>query len=211
MATRLIVDAEFSAEDVAEDLDAYLDEEFALDRPIAEGEVTIAKWAEGDPVQAMSIADRYAEKRRNALLKQRLVRGVYEAKKAVLDAWLAEYEDKIGQEVDRIDNLLNGYQRDFHPGEKTTKLPNAELCRRKNRDSIEWDENEALHYQERHYPDDVTRKLAKAALKQRLVKRDGEWFDAETGEMVDFVREVPPEKPESFSVKQDVEVPGNGD
>jgi hypothetical protein len=208
MATRLIVDAEFSAEDVAEDLDAYLDEEFALDRPIAEGEVTIAKWADGDPVQAMSIADRYAEKRRNALLKQRLVRGVYEAKKAVLDAWLAEYEEKIGKEVDWIDNLLDGYQRDFHPGEKTTRLPNAELCRRKNRDSIEWDEDEALRYQQQHYPADVTQKLAKAALKQRLIKRDGEWFDAETGEMVDFVREVPPDTAESFTVKQ--EVPGDG-
>ena len=208
MATRLIVDAEFSAEDVAEDLDAYLDEEFALDRPIAEGEVTIAKWADGDPVQAMSIADRYAEKRRNALLKQRLIRGVYEAKLAVLNAWLVEYEEKIGKEVDWIDNLLNGYQRDFHPGEKTTKLPNAELCRRKNRDNIDWDEDEALKYQERHYPDDVTRKLAKAALKQRLIKRDGEWFDAETGEMVDFVREVPPDTAETFSVKQ--EVPGDG-
>lgn len=204
MATRLIVDAEFSAEDVADDLEAYLDEEFALDRPIAEGEVTIAKWAEGDPSRAMVIADRYAEKRRNALLKQRLVRGVYEAKKAVLDAWLLEYEEKIMQEVGWIDNLLNGYQRDFHPDEKTTRLPNAELCRRKNRDTIEWEEDEALKYQQQHYPDDVTRKLAKAALKQRLVKRDGEWFDAETGEMVDFVREVPPETPESFTVKQEV-------
>lgn len=201
---RLVIDAEFDAEDVEADLDAALDEEFALDRPLADGEVTIAKWSDGNPQKAMAIADHQADKRRRLLLKAKLIRDVYEAKKAVLDAWLAEYEDSIAADLRFIDGLLEQYQRDFHPEEKTVKLSTAELKRRANRDRIEWDEDAALAYQRENYPEDVTLKLSKSALKERLIERDGRFYDAETGEELEFVRKTPPDLPESFTVAQDI-------
>jgi len=204
MTERLVIDAEFDAEDAEADLEATFDEAFALNRTLAEGEVTIAKWGGGDPVRAMELADWQAEKRKRILFKMARIRDVYEAKKAVLDAWLAEYEEDTLEALRFIDGLLDQYQRDFHPDEKTTRLPNAELKRRKNRDRIEWDEDAALRYQQEHYPEDVTRKLSKSALKDRLVERDGRFYDAETGEELEFVQKTPPDEPETFTVVQEV-------
>lgn len=173
-------------------------------RETAEGEVSIAAWTDGDPVRAAIKADEFAEERLSLLMQQRLNEHIYREKLAKLDRWMQAEEERIAKRVDWIDNLLEVYAHDFHPDEKTVRLPNAELKRRKNRSRVEWSEDAALHYQQERYPEDVTQKLSKSALKDRLVERDGRFYDAETGEELEFVRKAPPEEPETFSVVQEV-------
>jgi len=194
------------AEDLgAEVEEAYLAELGITPRPTTTGEVSIYKWARGDPARAMRIADSLGEQRGRILARTRLVRDVYAAKKAVLDAWLAEYEMREENEVARIDNLFNLYQQDFHPNERTTALSSVVLSRRAdNKPRREWvDENAALRYQQEHWPEDVRQRLDKPLLVERLeATPTGDYVDRLTGEIVSFVRDVPPEVPERFTVKQ---------
>ncbi len=181
------------------------EERFAA-REAAGSEVSINRWAGGNAARAMVIAEEYAEKRASLLMQQRLNEHCYREKLARLDEWMASEEERIGKRIEWIDHLLELYARDFHPQDKTVRLPSAELKRRANRAKIEWAEDDALRYQEQRWPEDVTRKLNKAALKERLKKSGGGYVDAETGEFVEFVREVPPETPETFTVVQEVSV-----
>lgn len=210
MAERLDVD---EPEDLAEELERALAEDAGVAvRPVTEGEVSVHKWAEGDPARAMAIADSLGERRGRALFKFRLVQAVYRAKLAVLNAWLADYGAKAAKEVDWVDGMLDLFQQDFCADERTTRLPSVTLKRRKRRHTHEWvDEDEALRYQEEIAPDDVTHKLNKSALLKRLRAPEGdapdtpgvgEYVDEETGEVVGFLRAVAPEEPETFSVEQ---------
>lgn len=199
--SRLEVPATDRAEIEAE-LDAALEaHDGELTRELSSGEVSIARWADGDPARAMVIADRWAVRLARLALRRRLIETVYAERREPLDAWREAQLAAIEREEAFATNLLDLYQQDFHAGEKTTKLPHGTLVRRANRNRIEWDEDAALRYQRENYPDDVTLKLNKTALKDRLRKRGDEWLDPNTGEVVDFVREVPPDEPESFRVE----------
>jgi hypothetical protein len=199
--SRLEVPATDRAEIEAE-LDAALEaHDGELTRDLSSGEVTIARWAEGDPTRAMVIADRWAVRMERLALRRRLIETVYAERREPLDEWREQQLAAIEREEGFATGLLDQYQRDFHQGEKTTRLPHATLARRANRDHIEWDEDAALRYQRTNYPYDLTVRLNKSALKDRLQKRGDEWFDPETGEVADFLREVPPDEPESFTVK----------
>jgi len=207
---------ETSEQDDQEDLLAELEAELERDagvnlRPVTEGEVSVNKWAQGDPAKAMGIADSLGERRARALKKFALVQAVYDAKLAVLNTWLADYEQRAGKEVAWIDGLLDLYQQDFHPDERTTRLPSVTLQRRTQGNVREWvDEDKALRYQQQVAPEDVTRTLSKSALLKRLSPPEGDapfapavgyYVDKDTGEVVDFVRDLPPEAAESFTVK----------
>ena len=211
---RLVVDADFEAEgepeDPADDLDAALDAELtALCRPTTDSEVSIAHWSGGDPVTAMHIADLWGERRARALKKLALIRGVHQAKLAVLDEWLAGYEEQAERKVAFADHLLDQYQFDFHAEDRTpkggivTRLPSAKLTRKRNKPKRAWDADAALAWQQEHYPEDVTQALSREAALTRLEQRGREYVDRETGEIVEFVRDVPPEEPESFKVEQE--------
>ena len=204
-AQRLVIDEEETqeAEDYAPDSDEAIAAEFGL-RPTTEGEVSIRAWSGGDPVRALRLADSLARERREILRAQARDEAAYADELAELGAWLAGEEARRGRRMEFIDNLLRMYQEDFRADEKTVRLPNAELKRRKNRDRVEWDEDDALRFQQAHHPEDVTLKLNKSALKQRLEKAGSDYIDPDTGEVVEFLREVPPEEPESFTVVQEV-------
>ena len=189
-----------------EEFDEQFEQHFAV-REAADGEVSINRWSDGNPAHAMAIAENYAEKRARLLLQQKLNETTYREQIAKWDAWMTSEEERLGKRIEWIDHLLEMYAHDFHPQDKTVRLPSAELKRRANRAKIEWAEDDALRYQEQRWPEDVTRKLNKAALKERLKKAGGGGYvDAETGEFVEFVREVPPETPETFTVVQEVSV-----
>lgn len=205
MAERLELSAD-SPEDLAEEVErAFAEDAGVVERPVTEAEVTVYKWSDGNPMRAMQIADSLGEQRGRILLRTKLVRNVYKAKLAVLDAWLAEYEAREEREVAHIDNLLDGYQCDFHADERTTRLSQVTLHRvRVTKPTRDWvSEDEALRYQETVAPHDVARRLNKTALLERLeAQPSGEYVDTQTGEVVSFVRNVPPEVPETFTVKQ---------
>lgn len=187
---------------VESELDAYLERADDADlREIADGEVSIAAWADRDPGRAMVIASRWATRMKRLAFRRKLVQHVFEERVEPLVAWREEQLAAIAREEAFGANLLEVYAHDFHPDEKTVALPDATLKRRANRGTLEWDEDEALRYQREHYPEDVTQKLAKKRLRDRLVQRGGEWFDEHTGEQITFLREVPPEKPETFTVE----------
>jgi hypothetical protein len=206
LGERLIV--EYDEENpFADEYPEEFEQQFAT-REAAGGEVSINRWAGGNPARAMVIAEEYAERRASLLMQQRLNEYTYKQKLARLDEWMAAEEERLGKRIEWIDHLLEMYAHDFHPKDKTVRLPSAELKRRANRARIEWAEDDALRYQEQRWPEDVTRKLNKAALKERLKKSGGGYVDTETGEFVEFVREVPPETPETFTVVQEVSVDG---
>jgi len=174
-----------------------------LTRRVAENEPTIANWSDGDPVKAMRIADRYAQKRSAVADALALQREVHKEKLRALNAYLAEREEWAAKAMAKFDSLLDCYQQDFHKGEKTTHLPSATLKRRKAGNAISWVlPDAALAYQREHYPDDVKHTLAKDALTKRLsAQSDGSYVDNASGEVVEFVRQVAPLVPDTFSVK----------
>lgn len=191
-------------EDLLAEVEGELERDAGVNlRPVAEGEVSVNKWAEGDPAKAMHIADSLGERRARAFEKVALVQAVYDAKKAVLDAWLADYQERAAKEVAWVDSLLDIYHFDFHQGEKTTRLPSVTLQRRKRQDTREWvDEDAALRYQQQVAPEDVVRTLSKSALLEHFtVDNEGRYVDNDTGEVVDFVYDVPPAEAETFTVK----------
>ena len=188
----------------AEEFDNEFEQHFEV-REVAAGEVSINRWSGGNPVIAKEIAERHAEKRARLLVQQKLNEAAYQAQIAKWDEWMAAEEERLGKRIAFIDHLLELYAHDFHPDEKTVRLPSAELKRRTNRDRIEWTLDDAVRYQQERWPEDLTLKLNKSALKDRLKRQaDGSFVDAETGEIVEFVREVPPAEAESFTVVQEV-------
>lgn len=192
-----------------DEIEASLDEALeqhdeTVMREISDREVSIAAWADGDPARAMAIADRWSERMRNLALRRQLVNAVYEERVRPLEEWREQQLAAIEREEDFGRNLLEVYLHDFHPDEKTVRLSRATLKRRANRDRREWDEDAALRYQEHVAPEDVKRVLNKAALMERLVRRDGRYYDPDTGEEVEFVRDVPPEEPERFIVAVEI-------
>lgn len=191
--------------DPRENLEKFLDEAVGATRPIAEGEVTIARWADGDPVRAMAIASRKLAE--YAHLQQQLERAREVARQhiAAVQTWLEGVEADAARQMAFLENLLRGYAEDFHGEEKTVKLPGGVLRRRKNRSIREWDEEAALEYQRREYPDDLKVSLNKQALLKRLKKVEDGYINPETGEIVPFIREVEPEEAEKFVIETEGE------
>lgn len=203
-ATRLIV----GAEDVTADLERAIAEDAGVSlRPTTEGEASVYKWSAGDPVQAMTIADSLARQRLRLLAAHKVKKEAVAREVKALELWLAEQLAPMEKQVARLDNLLDLYQTDFHPTERTTQLPNAELVRRKRGKVREWlSEAAALMYQQQHHAQEVstTIALAKTQLLAHFTVNDvGEYIDNDTGEVVEFVRDVEPDTPESFVVKQE--------
>lgn len=166
-----------------------------------EGEASIAAWAQGDPQRALAIASHYAAVRRALEEELAAVHAVAEQRMARIAAWELAEEERVGARIGWIERLLRLWQHDFRGEERTTRLPDAVLRRRKARVRVDWDEDAALRYQQERHPEDVTVRLNKSALRERLQPAgDGEFAD-EHGEVVPFLREVPPVEPETWSIE----------
>jgi len=127
-----------------------------FDRAIAAGEVSIAKFAGGDPVKALGIASSMAEERRYLLRQLGNAEAMVEARIEELQAWLAGRREEVERRVGRLDRFLEQYQLDFHEADRTkagninTELPyGATLERKQTKWSREWtDEDAALGWQQ---------------------------------------------------------------
>lgn len=203
----------------------YLEQRLGLTREIAEGEVSIAKWAGGDPTRALQIATRICEDR-GYLLRQQASRAavvaaeIAEHQRAIdgLQAWLDAAAEADQKRIRWYDHLLTLYQLDFHdtPQERTkagnlkTSLPyGVEIERTVNRPKRVWrDEKAALAWAMDSHRGAVRVKYEldkRLALEQLEEQADGTFLDPATGEVVDFVVMEAPETPESVVVKQSIE------
>ena len=219
----------FDEPDAAEEQDAAKLEEtvpkwaevrLEVPRPLAEGERSIAKWAEGDPARAMQIATRICEDRYDLLwMAEARVEEVEHEIRSLEEriTALRSCQEGIRRARDRrlrlIDGLLAQYQLDFYESQRTragnlkTALPyGVEIVRTVNKPKRVWvDEEAALQWQWHNAPDEVRVKYEpdKRKILERLAERqDGSFVDPTTGEVVDFVRLEPPEEPETVEVKQ---------
>lgn len=213
---RLIVDADFEAEDETEDLQASIDAAMdryhgVLARELSDKEFTIAKSVDGDPARAMAKADRYAQRMRDLDLRRHLILATHAERVIPLDEWRDHQLERIVREEEGVHHQLDLYQTDFHEHERTkaggivTPLAHAKLVRKRNPTKRVWDADAALAWQQEHYPQDVTQALSREAAMARLERHGREYVDRETGEVVEFVRDAPPEEPETFKVEQEEE------
>lgn len=224
----------FDEPDAAEEQDAAKFEEtvpkwaevrLEVPRPLAEGERSIAKWAEGDPARAMQIATRICEDRYDLLwMAEARVEEVEHEIRSLEEriAALRSCQEGIRRARDRrlrlIDGLLAQYQLDFYESQRTkagnlkTALPyGVEIERTQNKPKRVWrDEKAALAWAMDSHRDAVRIKYEldkKAALAALEEQPDGAFLDPGTGEVVEFVVMEPPDEPESVVVKQSIEAP----
>lgn len=163
---------------------------------------SILSRAEGDPVVAQQIAERYLWRRR---MVQRQLEVDLTAIQQRIDrakALIAYKQAKAQRTFDALDFFLTEYREEAYPGvEGTVKLEGGELRRDKNRDKIEWDETAAVAWALTQDEAEALVEIRKSAAKSKLTKRGREYVD-ENGEVVPFVRDVPPAEPFKLWVKQ---------
>ena len=128
-----------------------------------------------------------------------------------LMAKVAEYVDRETRRLERrvrwFTGVLDQYAEDagLSPTESgKIALVNGSLQRVKNRDLIQWDEERALAWAAARPDADAIapRKLSKTQTKALLILQRDRFADPATGEIVDFVRVVPPDSPTTFKVVQ---------
>lgn len=166
---------------------------------------TITDRAGGDPQKALEIVEWMLTLRKSALDKAAQVKEHAAHQRAQIDDWEMRETKRVTGRLGWIDWLLQWHLRETCPNPKDEISVVAGRVRwAKQRSHIEWDETAALEAcLQRDDVDEVApRKLAKAALKAKLTKRDGRYYDADTGECVAFVVDVEPDVDYLPEIKQ---------
>lgn len=159
--------------------------------------------AGGDPVAAGRLAQWALNKYRRAAKRMAEVDAIAAAQVAQVEAWRKHEAQKTQGTMDFFGGVLHDYHDDFAPDEKTLPLVGGKLKVRKNRDVISWQDDLARQWalQQPNVDDLAPRAISRSAIKSGLTKReDGSYVTAD-GEVVDFVHDVPPQEPTSFSVE----------
>jgi len=188
-------------------LEQFVAEEFGVEaEQVIEAERTgwnIRDHVDGDPAEAMNLADWAARKHKAALAKIQEVTAIAQRQVEQTIRW----REKMTQQQERTAGffayLLAQYFTDFHADETSVQLPSGVRLRmRKNRATIQWDEDAALAFAEqKELIECIRRNLTKTRFKETLDKcDDGSYVYRDTGEIVDFVRDVPPEEERSFEI-----------
>lgn len=157
------------------------------------------------PAEAMSMADWAAAKHRRALARAEEIEETAKRQIEQVTRWKERAVKPYQQAMSFFAYVLEEYFGDFHEGETSVDLPcGAKLRMKKNRAAISWDEDAALAFvRENGIMEAVKESLLKTPLKATLDKRtDGSFAYRDTGEIVDFVREVPPDEERTFEVAQ---------
>lgn len=161
--------------------------------------------ADGDPNKAQDLATWALARYRKAMEQIKSTDEAAARQQAMIDAWRQEQLKKAEAEAAFFEGVLDQYREDFAPTEKTVKLPGGALKLTKNRALISWDEEAAKQWalaQADRVDDYCPRGFSKSAVKGDLTKRaDGTYALTETGEIVEFVKDLEPAVPFSFKVE----------
>lgn len=161
--------------------------------------------AAGDPAKAQDLATWALARYRKAMEQVKATDEAAARQQAMIEAWRQEQTKKAQAEAAFFEGVLDQYREDFAAGEKTVKLPGGALKLTKNRSTISWDEDTAKQWalqQADRVDDYCPRGFSKSAVKADLTKRDdGTYALTDTGEIVEFVKDVEPAVPYSFKVE----------
>ena len=163
--------------------------------------------ASGDSTkQAQDLAEWACRKHKEAEDAIAEVQEAADRQVAQVRAWQAEQTRKHERRAQWFESVLDLYQQDFAPDEKTTKLVAGQIVRRSMPPCKSTDEAAALAWALAQEDADALapRKLSLSAVNGRLRKQaDGTYADTDTGEVVAFMRETPNPVPYKLTVKHD--------
>lgn len=162
--------------------------------------------AAGDPQKARDLAEWALRQYRKALEQRNAANEAADRQIAMIEDWRKRQTEIANKNLSFFEGVLDQYREDFFPGEKRVDLIGGKLKLTKNRSLISWQEDLAREWalQQPNVDELAPRSLSKAAVKALLQKRpDGSYVVAETGEVVEFVRDVPPPIAETFKVEID--------
>lgn len=157
-----------------------------------------------DPKQARNLAEWACRKHLEAENAIAAVVEAADAQVAQVRAWQQEQTQKHERRAEWFVGVLDLYQQDFAPEEKTTKLVAGEVVRRAMPPCKSTNEAEALAWALAREDVDALapRSLSLSEVNKRLKKQpDGSYADADTGEVVPFMRETPNPIPYKLTVK----------
>lgn len=161
--------------------------------------------AEGDPNRAADLAAWAIRRYRAAQDTIGSVNKAAARQIAMIEAWRKDQAKHAEAEASFFEGVLDQYHSDFANGETKVALPGGTLKLQKNRRTISWDEAAAKDWalqQIGRVDDYCPRGFSKSAVKADLAKRDdGTYTLTETGEIVEFVRDVEPAVPFTFKVE----------
>jgi hypothetical protein len=157
-----------------------------------------------DPQHARNLAEWACRKHQEAEDAIAAVVDAADAQVAQVRAWQTAQVAKHERKAEWFVGVLDLYQQDFAPEDKTTKLVAGQIVRRAMPPCKSTDEAAALQWALAQEDVDALapRKLSLSSVNKRLSKQaDGSYVDADTGETVEFMREVPNPVPYSLAVK----------
>jgi len=161
--------------------------------------------AAGNPVAARELAEWALRQYRKAMTAKGDADEAAARQVAMIEAWRAGQVAKADRDAAFFEGLLDQYQEDFGCGERTLKLIGGALKLKKNKRLIYWQEDRAKQWamaQTDKVDDLCPRGFAKSAVKSLLTKRpDGSYILTETGEVVDWVKDVDPPTADTFTVE----------
>jgi len=160
--------------------------------------------ADGDPALARDLAEWACRKHQEAEDAIAEIVEAADAQVARIREWQAGLTRKHQRRVEFFEGVLDLYQQDFAPEEKTTKLVGGQIVRRAMPPCKSTNEVECLEWALAREDVDALapRRLALSEVNKRLKKQpDGTYADAETGEVVSFMRETPNPIPYKVTVK----------
>lgn len=159
---------------------------------------------DGDPARARDMAEWACRKHQEAEDAIAEVQEAADAQVARIREWQAGLTKKHQHRVEFFVGVLDLYQQDFAPDEKTTKLVAGQVVRRAMPPCKSTNEAEALEWALAREDVDALapRRLSLSEVNKRLKKQaDGSYADTDTGEVVSFMRETPNPIPYKVTVK----------
>lgn len=156
-----------------------------------------------DPAKARDLAEWACRKHKAAEDAIADIEETGERQIAQVRAWVQEGTKKLQHRAEFFEGVLDLYQQDFAPEDKTTKLVSGQIVRRKRPAELVRDEAAELAWaMQRPDVDELApRRLSVSAVNAVLTKQPDGTFTDENGQIVDFQHEQAPQIPYTFTVK----------
>jgi len=167
------------------------------------GYYNIRDHAMGDPLKATELAEWAIRKYKTVAHQETWVHDHASAQIAQIKEWEQQQTARLERQRKFWEGVLDQYMQDFHAGSKRVDLIHGTLRLKKCRATISWDEEAALRWalQQERVDDFAPRKISKSAIKAVLTKSGLQYVVSDTGEVVEFVRDVEPAQEYEFDVE----------
>ena len=167
---------------------------------------SIVETAAGDKDKERALAEWLLRKHEAALEEFENHNSFVAAQARQLQDFLDERLKAAQSTVGWVDGLLQDWHDAAHGGDNSVKLFGGTLAYTKKRAKKVWDDAKALVWALAQADAALLVEIKRTPINERILKtEDGDYADAETGELVDFVRDVPPselgEPEQTWSVK----------